>query len=477
MNSERRFGVLLGSLVVILAAGTGSPAAAYGSAPGSSPSLTPPERPNIIFILTDDQRWDALGAAGNPIVKTPNLDRLAARGVLFTNSFGTTPVCYASRATLYTGQYNRRHGVDSFEEFLSPEAFAQTYPALLRQAGYYTGFIGKWGLGGELPEQEFDDWQGFAGQGSYFEPGIPEHLTRRQGHQAAEFVRTAREPFQLTLAFKAPHVQDGGCSCTMPPDVEDLHLYDDVAIPKPHTATDAAFAALPRFLRESEGRVRWFDQFGTPELDQKSRKDYYRLITGMDRAVGEMLAALEARGITSRTVIVFTSDNGLLLGEHGLTGKWLMYEESIRVPLFIVWPGVPAARQGAKSPKMALNVDIAPTILDAAGLPAPAGMQGRSLKPLVFGTPTTWRGDWFFEHHLVWNGIPMSEGVRRSRWKYVRYLSESPIYEQLFDLDLDPYEEQDVLHTPVVFDRRPWFYRKIVNSLRGRWQQLRTALE
>lgn len=473
MYSQGRFALLFGSLAVV-AFGSCASAAEKVSALAS---LTPPARPNIIFILTDDQRWDALGAAGNPIVKTPNLDRLAARGVMFANTYGTTPVCYASRATLYTGQYNRRHGVDSFEEFLSPGAFAQAYPALLRNAGYYTGFIGKWGLGGDLPEQEFDDWQGFAGQGSYYEPGIPEHLTRRQGHQAAAFVSTAREPFQLTLAFKAPHVQDGGCSCTMPPDAEDLHLYDDVAIPKPHTATDAAFAALPQFLRESEGRARWFDQFGTLELDQKSRKDYYRLITGMDRAVGEMLAALDARGLTDRTVIVFTSDNGLLLGEHGLTGKWLMYEESIRVPLFVVWPGLPAARRGAKSQKMALNVDIAPTILDAAGLPAPAGMQGKSLKPLIFGTPTTWRGDWFYEHHLLFNRIPMSEGVRRSRWKYVRFTSETPVYEQLFDLDLDPFEEQDVLHTPAVFDRRPWFYRKILNSLRGRWQQLRTALE
>src|SRR5262245_36979061 len=121
----------------------------------------PPSRPNILFLLTDDQRWDALGAAGNLIVRTPNLDRLARKGVLFTNSFGTTPVCYASRATLYTGQYNRRHGIHSFEAQLTPEAFAETYMALLREHGYYTGFIGKWGLGGELPEAEFDDWQGF----------------------------------------------------------------------------------------------------------------------------------------------------------------------------------------------------------------------------------------------------------------------------------------------------------------------------
>src|SRR5690242_7391568 len=212
-------------------------------------------------------------AAGNRIIQTPNLDRLAAEGVLFTNSFDTTPVCYASRATLLTGQFNLRHGVDSFEEQLTPEAFAETYPVLLRQSGYYTGFIGKWGLGGDLPVDAFDEWAGFAGQGNYFEPGSSLHLTRRQGRQAAEFVKTAPEPFLLTVAFKAPHVQDGGCSCTLPIDPVDAHLYEGVHIPMAETATDEAFAALPDFLRASEGRVRWYDQIATPEMAQEWYKN------------------------------------------------------------------------------------------------------------------------------------------------------------------------------------------------------------
>lgn len=434
-------------------------------------------RPNIVFLLSDDQRWDTLGAAGNRIIKTPNLDRLAAEGVMFTNNFETTPVCYASRATLFTGQFNRRHGVDSFEETLSPAALAQTYPLLLRQAGYYTGFIGKWGLGGEMPEHEFDEWAGFAGQGNYFEPGVPEHLTRRQGRRAVEFVQSAREPFLLTVAFKAPHVQDGGCSCTLPIDPVDAHLYDGVTIPTPKTAAAAAFAALPPFLRESEGRVRWYDQIATPAMYQAWVKDYYRLISGMDREVGKIVAALEARGIRGRTLVVFTSDNGLLIGEHGLTGKWLMYEESVRTPLVISWPGLPADRRGRKVAKMALNVDLAPTLLDAAGLAIPPRMQGKSLKPLVFGQAGPWRQDWFFEHHLVWPHIPESEGVRNAHFKYVRYTSESPPYEQLFDLGGDPLEERDILHTPAVFDRRPGYYRQILNDLQERWRALGVALE
>jgi arylsulfatase A-like enzyme len=444
--------------------------------PAAVAEAAPPRRLNILFLLTDDQRWDTLGVAGNRIVRTPNLDGLARQGVLFTNNFDTTPVCYASRASIYTGQYNRRHGIDSFEDSFTPEALAATYPLILRRAGYYTGFIGKWGIGGALPESDFDDWQGFAGQGDYFEPGNPEHLTARQGRAAAEFVRTAPEPFQLTVAFKAPHVQDGGCSCTMPPDPADLHLYDDVTIPNPRTATEAAWEALPDFLRYSEGRTRWNDQFATPQMAQKSLKDYYRLITGMDRAVGEIVAALAERGLADRTLIVFTSDNGLLLGEHGLTGKWLMYEESIRTPLFVVWPGLEAARRGGRAGQLVLNVDLAPTMLDAAGIRPPAAMQGKSVRPLVFGQRVPWRNEWFFEHHLVWNGIPMSEGVRRARWKYVRYVEQSPVYEQLFDLDADPYEEQDILHTPEVYEQQPLLYAKQLRLLRTRWHALGEAV-
>ena len=442
------------------------------------PAPAPPARPNIVFILTDDQRWDTLGAAGNRIIRTPNLDRLAAEGVLFTNSFDTTPVCYASRATLLTGQFNRRHGVDTFEEQLAPAAFAETYPVLLRQSGYYTGFIGKWGLGGDLPVDAYDEWAGFAGQGNYFEPGLPQHLTRRQGRRAVSFVKTAPEPFLLTVAFKAPHVQDGGCSCTLPIDPADAHLYKDVHIPMPKTATEEAFAVLPEFLRNSEGRLRWHDQVATPAMAQDWYKNYYRMITGMDREVGRILAALAKRGVRERTLIVFASDNGLLIGEHGLTGKWLMYEESIRAPLVISWPGLPAGRKGKTATRMALNVDVAPTLLDAAEVPVPPAMQGMSLRPLVFGEPAAWRQDWFFEHHLSsFPLIPESEGVRGLRFKYVRYTSQEPVYEQLFDLENDPYEERDILHTPAVFDQHPWYYRQILRDLRQRWLDLRTELE
>lgn len=463
------------AVFTLLVAGGCATAALAPAAPAAVPAPAA-GRPNIIFLLSDDQRHDTLGAADNRIIRTPNLDRLAAEGVRFTNNFETTPVCYASRATLLTGQYNRRHGVHSFDAALSPEALAETWPSLLRRHGYYTGFIGKWGLGGDLPVGDFDEWAGFAGQGSYFEPGNPHHLTRRQGQRAAAFVRTAPEPFLLTVAFKAPHVQDGGCSCTLPTDPVDDRLYTSVRLPFPRTVSAQAFAALPRFLRESEGRVRWHDQIATPAMAQEWTKDYYRLITGMDREVGRIVAALTARGIRGRTLLVFTSDNGLIIGEHGLTGKWLMYEESIRTPLVVSWPGLPAARRGRQVAKMALNVDIAPTLLDAAGVAIPGRMQGKSLKGLVFGAPGPWRQDWYFEHDLVFPRIPKSEGVRGTRYKYVRYTSEEPVYEQLFDLATDPLEERDLLHPPGNATV-PESHLRIRDDLRARWQTLRSDLE
>ena len=231
--------------------------------------------------------------------------------------------------------------------------------------------------------------------------------------------------------------------------------------------------------------MRWFDQLATPEATQEWWKDYYRLITGVDREVGRIVAALERRGIRGRTLIVFTSDNGLLIGEHGLTGKWLMFEESIRTPLVISWPGLPAARRGAVERRVALNVDLAPTMLDAAGLATPAEMQGHSLRPLVYGQTVDpaapWRTDWFFEHQLVWQRIPQSEGVRTERFKYVRYTDRANgsqnDYEQLFDLATDPLERHDILRTASIYQQDPAFYARVLSDLRTRWRELRLELE
>ena len=310
-------------------------------------------RPNIVLILADDLRFDALGYAGNKIIRTPNIDRLAARGTVFTNSFCTTAICPVSRASIITGQYERRHKIADFSTPLSPNQLAHTFPVLLRQHGYRTGFIGKWGLGDPLPAEQYDFWRGFPGQGNYFPRGkfgVPgEHLTAKQAAQAVEFLDgcSAATPFVLQISAKAPHVQDDGLKRPFPPEPKTETLFLDVTIPKPPTATEADFRALPPFLQTSEARARWLTRFSTEELYQHTVKDYYRLIVGVDELVGTVLRRLEEMGLASNTVIIFTSDNGFYLGDRGLAGKWFMHEESMRVPLVITdfrHPTPPAAR-------------------------------------------------------------------------------------------------------------------------------------
>lgn len=443
-------------------------------AAGSAPSLYAEEtRPNILFILTDDQRWDAMGCAGNPIIQTPNMDRLAEQGTLFPNTFCTTSICSISRASFLTGQYARRHGILDFRTPLPDEAMRASFPVLLREAGYRTGFVGKWGLGGPLPEEAFDVWHGFGGQGSYFEEGQPGHLTARLGELVLDFIdrSTPDRPFLLCWSTKAPHVQDARADRPFPPDPRFEPLYAEVTIPLPATATEEAFARLPAFIRESEGRTRWHPRFATPELYQQSVRDYYRLVTGVDAVLGRVMARLRERGLDERTIVILTSDNGFFLGEHGLAGKWLMYEESIRIPLIVMDPRVPPSARGQRREEMALNLDLAPTILELAGVAVPDQVQGRSLVPLVRGElPSSWRTSWFYEHHYDHGGrIPRVEGVRTERWKYVRYLDPEPPYEQLFDLIRDPHEEKNLVGDPAHAER--------LEALRGRWRELRDAAE
>lgn len=429
------------------------------------------EKPNIIFLLTDDQRWDAMGCTGNSVIKTPNMDRLAAKGVLFSNNFVTTSICAPSRASILTGQYQRRHGIDDFNKSFSPSAWAQTYPMLLRQAGYYTGFVGKYGMANQspLPEEQFDFFWGFSGQGQYFHEisGEQVHLTRLIGQKGIEFLERRQQdlPFCLSVSFKAPHVQDRHPDQFLyDPDLG--HLYNAVTIPVPETGAPHYFETLPEFIRTSEGRIRWQLRFASPEQYQNSVKGYYRLISGVDVAVGQIVTALEALGLSENTVIIVTSDNGFFLGEHGLAGKWLMYEESIRTPLIIYDPRLPGSLQGQRREEMTLNIDIAPTILDFAGVKVPESMQGKSLCPLILNASDNWRTDWFYEYHYGRGGtIPQSEGIRTERWKYIRYINQVPPYEQLFDLESDPKEINNLAQDQSC--------QPVLNKLRDRWQEMR----
>ena len=402
--------------------------------------------PNILFLLGDDHRWDALGSAGNPIVQTPVLDSLARTGVSFGNMFVTTAICVTSRASIFTGLYSRSHGITTFNQRFSDDQFTRTYPDLLRAAGYRTGFVGKYGLDRPpAPSGHFDSWAGFLGQGHYFPKGEPgPHLTDVMTDQAVEFLDSSRpaQPFCLSVSFKAPHVQDDDPRQFLY-DPRDESLYADTRIPTPKTMDSRAIEQLPLSVQRSEARRRWAVRFGTPALFQQSVKGYYRLITGIDRAVGRMLQTLEKRGLRDNTIVIYTGDNGFYLGEHGLAGKWFMHEESIRVPLIVHDPRTSAARGRRLSP-LALNIDLAPTMLALAGLTPPPSMQGRSLVPLLRGESPSWRSDFFYEHLFQHAWIPKTEGVRTESWKYTQYIEEPDRFEECYDLAADRFEENNL---------------------------------
>lgn len=405
-----------------------------------------PGRPNLIFLLGDDHRWDALGCMGNRIIRTPNIDAMSREGVTFTNNFVTTSICMTSRASLFTGLYARSHGINDFTTPFTGQQYARIYPVALRMAGYRTGFIGKWGVGDQMPRERFDYFAGFPGQGHYFpkRPDTSVHLTEVMGAQSIEFLRgcTPAQPFCLSVSFKAPHVQDDD-------PLQFLHsrktadLYRDVEIPVPKTAAAEYIRRLPPEVQRSECRRRWAVRFATPELFQESVKSYYRLITEIDMVAGRIREELRRMKVEDDTVVVYTGDNGFYLGEHGLAGKWLMHEESIRTPLVVFDPRLPADVRGGRRAEMTLNIDVAPTLLGLAGVAAPP-MQGRDLAPLIRGEKPRWRSEWFYEHLFQHNWIPRTEGLRTETRKYFRYLDAQPPAEEMYDLSADPLEERNL---------------------------------
>ena len=456
MNSRFRVAAVVLVLIVSAAAGVRAADSKDGGGDGS--------RPNIIFLLTDDQRADALGCMGNPIIKTPHIDRLAEGGVVFENAFVTTSICMISRASILTGQYASRHGITGFGRELSNEQLANTYLGQLDRAGYRTGFIGKWGVG--RPPKAWDYNKGFPGQNRYIHKvgGETRHLTTMLGDQAVEFLEgsEAGEPFALSISFKTPHVQDSA-NVNRPTFIHDpdlAGLYSDVTIPRPPLAAPAFYEQLPNFLKNSENRARWAVRFWSPARYQQSVKGYYRLITGVDRQVGRIMKTLRERGLAENTIVVFSSDNGFYLGERGFAGKWFPHEVSIRVPLIVHDPRLLEERRGERVDAMALNIDLAPTMLAYAGIEPPSAMQGRSLLPLVRGSeggvggpPDSWREAFFYEHPFEHRRIPRSQAVRTERWKYIRYPESDPLYEELYDLKADPHEARNLAADPAYAER------------------------
>lgn len=420
---------------------------------------------NILVLVADDLRHDSLGCAGNPVVLTPQLDRLATRGIRFTHSCVTTAICGVSRASLFTGQWMSRHGTTAFQAFQTP--WAETYPGLLRQHGYHVGHVGKW-HNGPFPKDQFDFGRAYSGSHWLRDPdGKPVHVTRQNEIDALEFLRSrpADKPFCLTLAFFAPHAEDGHPD-QFRPQPASMALYQDITIPVPETATAAALERLPAFLANprTESRHRWTWRFDDPDKYQRMMKNYYRLVTEVDATCGRVIDALTASGEIDRTLVIFLADNGYFHGEHGLADKWYPHEESIRVPLIVFDPRLDPAKQGSTRDHLVLNTDIAPTILAAAGIAPPARMQGSDIAPLYRSTtPPAWREEFFYEHAVIQNPafIPASQALVRKDWKYFYWPDHD--FEQLFHLAQDPLEQNDLARDPA--------HQKKLQELRARFHQ------
>ncbi len=461
----------------------------------------PAERPNIIFVFLDDHASHAIGAYGSVINETPNIDRLANDGMLFKNVFVTNSICAPSRAVLLTGKHSHLNG-----QLTNRETFdggQQTFPKLLGEAGYNTAMIGKWHLRSD--PTGFDHWTVLPGQGHYYNPDFltPEGRMRVTGYvtdiitdKSLEWLENGRDkdkPFLLMYHHKAPHRR-------WMPGPDHLTLYDDVEIPEPATLfddyegrtsaarmqemeigrhLDAADLKLPPGEDDPE-RIHnaWEQTYGRMNDEQRAAwdaaydpkneafyaanhegrdlvrwkyqryiKDYLRTIASVDDNLGRMLDYLETSGLAENTIVVYTSDQGFYLGEHGWYDKRWIYEESLRTPLIVRWPRV--VEPGSENGDMVSNLDWAPTLLAMAGVEVPDDIQGRSLAPLLAGeTPGDWRTSVYY-HYYEFPAVHMVNrhyGVRTERYKLARFYEREEW--ELFDLEADPHELKSVYGEP-----------------------------
>ncbi len=443
----------------------------------------PLEHPNIIFVFTDDHATHAISAYGSVINTTPNLDRLAREGMLFRNAFVTNSICAPSRAVILTGKHSHLNGIiDNRLEF---DGSQTTFPKLLQQAGYQTAIVGKWHL--KSAPTGFDYWKVLRGQGPYYNPLFltPDGEETHSGYTTniitdltLDWLANERDPdapFMLMTQHKAPHRR-------WEPGLEYLSMYDDVKIPEPptlfddHTTGNRTSArltqdmsiavtmdevdlklVLPRSLNDEQS-VPWnaayepkneaFREAGLEGDDlvrwkyQRYLKDYLRSVAAVDDDFGRLLDYLDEAGLADNTVVIYSSDQGFLLGDHGWFDKRWMLEESLRMPLMVRWPGV--TEPGAEDSHLVQNLDFAQTFLDIAGVAGRAGsqdMQGNSLVPLLRGAdPSDWREAIYYHYYEypAVHSVRRHYGVRTDRYKLIYYYNIDEW--ELFDLESDPDE-------------------------------------
>lgn len=400
------------------------------------------KHPNIIFILTDDHRWDAMSVMGHPVIKTPHLDRLADEGVLFENAFVTTSLCSPSRASFLTGQYPHRHGVVTNHTPWDNNRNL-TFLERIKAAGYDTAFIGKWHMPGEgLPElrgvDRFISFTKEGGQGVYYDcpliidgveterPG--KYITEDLTDFALDFIGQQRSnPFCLYLSHKAVHF-----GFRPPKHLKGVYKDVDLKLP-PESDTWVTFTDNHPFV-------------GALFPMNVLYRSYCETVVSVDEQIGRILKKLQEMNILDDTLIVYAGDNGHFWGEHGLYDKRLAYEESIRIPFIVRYPGL-IKDPGRRAPQMILNIDLAPTLLDIVGIEIPADMQGMSLKPILEAGSAPGRASWLYEHFPVFPiPIPGITAVRTKRYKYIEYQNHKRPRE-IFDLEADPKEKQNMTGT------------------------------
>ncbi len=402
------------------------------------------KRPNIIFILSDDHRWDAMGNMGHPFIQTPSLDRLAKEGIRFNNAFVTTPLCSPSRASFLTGVYPHRHGV---KNNLTPWNDQNiTFLELLKKAGYKTAFIGKWHMPGRLPNilgkavDRFVTFTVSGGQGVYFDCPLiidgkvqerkGKYITEDLTDLAIEFMNREKDgPFCIYLAHKAVHQPFW-------PSSEFRKLYEDIDISR----------HLPPEYHSWVSMIRGSWYYGMLGNVEQFYRDYCRTITAMDKQIGRILEELERLGIADHTLVVYAGDNGIFWGEKQFIDKRWPYEEATRIPFIVRYPGGTKSG-GGKSDAMVLNEDLAPTLLDTAGLPVPKSMQGKSFKPLLENRDRSLRESIHLEYYKDFPyRVPEYDAVRTEKFLYVEYRGgKKP---ELFDIKKDPRTLHNMIETP-----------------------------
>ncbi|WP_231956301.1 sulfatase family protein [Posidoniimonas polymericola] len=474
------------------------------------------ERPNIVFIMSDDHAYQAISAYDGSLNQTPNLDRLAAEGVRFDRCYVTDSICSPSRACILTGKYGHRNGVtNNYTKFDGGQV---TFPKLLQRAGYQTAMIGKWHLGSD--PTGFDHWDILPGQGKYYRPdfrtadgqrAVDGYVTDVTTDLAVRWLteqRATDKPFLLMMHHKAPHRP-------WDPAPDKLAAYRGREFPQPATFDDdyqgrASAARLAEMRIEQmrpspdlkiwddddrhrrwlykhmsdAARAKWEQEIdprweqwaggndprvGDPPL-QKRRwmwelylQDYLACVDSVDESVGRVLATLEEQGLADNTIVVYTSDQGFYLGEHGWFDKRLMYEQSLRTPLLIRWPAASSVEAGRVEKQIVSNVDFAATFLDVAGADVPDAVQGRSFLPMLSGqTPPDWREDLYYHYREGPerdHAVARHEGVTNGRLKLIHYYETSEW--ELFDLEADPHEVRSVYDTPAYAERQTRMHHRL----------------